>query len=523
MQVVIPIYDCYFSAILLTELPYKLSKSDIMDPYTQQYEFNKVKKQRQKKLLITYAIMTFAVIIISAICIALVLGWRFSGGEVKQGALLQFASYPSGATVRLDGTILNFQTPGKRDVDAGEHVVSISKDDYRNWNKNIKLEPGEVRWINYARLVPKDVTTKALKEYPSLSQILPSPDRDWLMVLPDSTKPELELIDIRDPKKIVYTQFAIPSEALSLPPEITEHHYKIAEWNFGSRYIIIEHKYGESTEFIRLDRQNLASAINLTVKFGVPITNLHFSTGDVFYGLDASNLRRYDLNAESLSEPLARNIVQMKLYGDKDIALLRHENNRYIVEVYVDGKTTKIVDYDETRPMIVDLTSYYNNRYLAVARGNELTVYENPHRLEKGGKPIELTKQTFQGGEIRWLDMSSAGRFVIAGASRHWVTYDIELDAESYINLPGMPGDEASSPQWIDESNIISIADNKLRMVDFNGDNEQVITNTLLNFPVTLNDDGKLLFSTTRNQAGVHQLQVSNMTTEKLSKTLGTN
>jgi hypothetical protein len=58
-------------------------------------------------------------------------------------------------------------------------------------------------------------------------------------------------------------------------------------------------------------------------------------------------------------------------------------------------------------------------------------------------------------------------------------------------------------------------------MVDFNGDNEQVILNTLLSFPVSLNDNGKLLFSTNRNQAGVYQLQVSNMTIEKLSATLG--
>lgn len=492
-----------------------------MDPYTQQYEFNKVKKQRQKKLMITYAVMTFAVVVISALCIALILGWRFSGGKVRQGALLQFASYPSGATVRLDDTILSFQTPGKRDTDTGDHAVKISKEDYRDWHKNVSLEPGEVRWINYARLVPKNVETKTLKEYPSLEQILPSPDRDWLMVLPSSNKPELELIDIRDPKKIVYTQFAIPNEALSLPPEIAEHSYRMTEWNFGSRYLLVEHTYGEQKEYIRIDRQNLATAINLSVKFGVPITDMHFSTGDVFYGIDSNNLRRYDLNAEALSEPLVRNVAQFRLYGDSDMAILRHENNRFIVEVYVDGKSKKVVDYDETRPMLVDTTTYYNNRYLAVTRGNELTIYENPHKLAKDQQPTELTKQTFRGGDIKWLDMSSGGRFVIAGLSRQWVTYDIELKAASQINLPGMPGDEAVSPQWIDESNIISIADNKLRMVDFNGDNEQVITNTLLNYPVTLNDNGKLLFSTNRNLAGVHYLQVSGMTIEKLSKTLG--
>ncbi|NCU30686.1 PEGA domain-containing protein [Candidatus Saccharibacteria bacterium] len=492
-----------------------------MNPYTQQYEFNKVKKQRQKRLIITYIIMTFAIIVISALCIALVLGWRFSGGQVKQGALVQFASFPSSATVTLDGTILNLKTPGKRDVDAGSHDVTISKEDYRNWNKQLSLEPGEVRWINYARLIPKDVDTKVLKEYPNLSQILPSIDRDYIMVVPDATKPELEIIDIRDLKQITYTQFAIPSASLSLPPEIATHSYRLIEWSLDSKYILVEHKYGDSIEFIRIDCKNFANAVNLTVKFGVPIADVHFSTGDVFYGIDSGNMRRYDMNAEALSEPLARNVTKMKLFGDTDIALLRQENARFIVETYIDGKITKIVDYDETRPILMDIASYYNNRYLSISRGNELVVYENPHRLEKGQEPQQYTKQIFEGGEIKWLDMSSVGRFVIAGQSRQWITYDIELDTKSDINLAGMPGYESVPPQWIDESNIISIADNKLRMVDFNGDNEQVILNTLLNFPVSLNDNGKVLFSTNRNQAGVYQLQVSNMTIEKLTTTLG--
>ncbi len=493
-----------------------------MEPYIQQYEFNKVKKQRQKRLVITYAAMALVIVVISAVCVALVLGWRFSGGEVKKGALLQFASFPSGATIALDGTILGLKTPGKRDVDAGEHNVTISKEDYRSWNKRVDLEPGEVRWLNYARLIPKEVETKVLKEYPSLSQIMPSLDRDWIIAIPNSNKPDFELIDIHDSKQLVYTQFTIPNEALSLPPEVTNHSYQITEWNFGSRYVLVEHNFGESKEFIRIDRQNLASAVNLTVKFGVAISDVHFSTGDVFYGVDSGNLRRYDLNAEALSEPLARNVVKVKLFGDSDIALLRHEDAKFVVEVYVDGKTTKVVDYDETRPMLIDLASYYNNRYLAVARGNELSVYENPHKIEKTQTAKAINKQIFHGGDIKWLDMSSVGRFIIAGQSRQWMTYDIELDMRSDINLAGMPGYESVPPQWLDESNIISIADNKLRMVDFNGDNEQVILNTLLSFPVTLNDNGKLLYSTNRSQAGVYQLQVSNMTIDKLSTTLGT-
>lgn len=492
-----------------------------MDPYSGQYEYQQIKKRRQRKLIAIYTVMTIAVVSISAFCVALVLGYRFDTqhNTVSQGALIQFDSQPTGAKVILDGKILTFTTPGKKDVDAGTHTVKISKTDYRDWNKSITVKAGELRWLNYARLIPKEVETKTVKEYPKLDQSLPSPDRNWILVLPDAAKPTFELVDLRDPKKLVYTELTVPTESLTRAAGTTDT-YSISEWNFGSRYILVKHMFGEKSEYIRLDRSDPKNIVNITTKFGVDMVSVHFSTDTVFYGFDNGNIRKYDLSAGTLSDPIIRDVVEMKLYGDNDIAYVRHVDARYRMGVIIDGKNTEIIDYDETAVPHIDLTSYYNNRYVAISRNNQLYVYQNAQLKNTKGMKL-VTTRTYQGGAIAWLDFSSAGRFLTAGTHRVFMVYDLELNQESGINLPAVPGDDSLPPQWLDDGNIVSYSDNKLRICDFNGDNQQVITNTLNNLPVNLDATGKLLYSVNKNETGAYQLQVSAMTTDNLKDTLG--
>lgn len=499
----------------------KRNHNKIMDPYTGQYEFNQIKKRRHRKLIAIYAVMTVAVISISALCIALVLGYRFDflHNSVSQGALVQFISQPDNAKVELDGKIQTFTTPGKKNVDAGKHTVKITKAEYRDWQKTVTLKPGELRWLNYARLIPKEIETKTMKNYPKLAQVLPAPDNNWLFALPDASKPEFELVDLRDPKKPVYTAFAIPSEALSHMPGVAET-YKLSEWNQGGRFVLVEHTYGDKKEFIRLDRSDPKDIVNITSKFGVTMTAVHFSSENVFYGFDNGNLRKYDLSAGTLSDPIIKDVIDMRLYSESDIAYVRHADGRYRIGVYIDGKNTEVIDYDETAQPLIELSSYYNNRYLVVARNNQLYIYQNVHQKNTDAKKLIATR-TYPGGNISWLDISSTGRFVLAGTNRQFMNYDLELAEQSDINLPGVPGLEAVAPQWLDDSNIVSYADNKLRICDFNGENQQVITSSLSEFPVTLSNDGKLLYSVNKSETAVYQLQVTAMTTEKLKTTAG--
>src|SRR5664279_2456933 len=97
----------------------------------QQYDVPK--KKRKLTLLFSYIAMTIAVIIISTVCILLALGYRFdfSSRSVEQGALLQFDSFPNGAQITLNNTVLSYKTSGKTEVDTGTHDVVFSRDGYR--------------------------------------------------------------------------------------------------------------------------------------------------------------------------------------------------------------------------------------------------------------------------------------------------------------------------------------------------------------------------------------------------------
>lgn len=478
----------------------------------QQYDVNK--KKRKLTLLFSYIAMTVAVVIISTVCILLALGYRFdfTSNSVKQGALLQFDSFPNNAQITLDNTVLSFKTAGKSEVDTGSHTVILSKDGYRNWTKQFTVKAGEVRWLSYARLVPTTVNTSTVKELEGLADELPSPDRKQIAVLEKSDSPNLLMINISDPKKVTYETIAVPADILAAPAGVTSA-YSIVEWNLSSKYVLLKHDAGSVHEYIRVNTDDTKDIVNLSTKFGVAFSEVHFSSESVFYGIENGNLRKFDLGSSSISEPLAKDVTQMKLYGSSDIAYVRHTNNQYVVGVVVGGKAYQVSTYDDTTPLLVDITSYFNDRYLAITRSGSFELIKNPEKTSSDGlaKVVTLSYP----GDLKWLDISSNGRFIITGNGAQFMTYDIELATRTNSNFPTLIADPSVPPRWLDSYILVSTGDNKLRLSDFDGTNQQIITDALPSMPVTLSTDNKLLYNFTRTQAGVMSLQVSKMTTDQ--------
>lgn len=473
----------------------------------QQYE--KLKSKRRLHLILSYSVMTLAVVAISTVCILLVLGYRFDG-KVERGSLLQFESFPSGASIDLDGAQLGFQTPGKRDVAAGPHEVRFSRNGYRSWSKNFVTKAGEVRWLNYARLIPTTVETSSVREFSSLASQVPSPDRHWIAII---TKPDAALVtfaDLRDNKKVNFVDITIPAEMLTAPSGST-HSFKISEWNFGSSFVLVRHDYTGGHEFIRISRSDPKNIVNISTKFGLAFEGLHFSNDNILYGVENGNLRRIDVGGSSLSEPIAKNVVSFKLYSDRDLAILRREENRLFVAVAIGGNEIKeVANYDDTLPILLDITKYFNEYYVAIARGSSFELIKNPEK-SSSNELRKIATLTYP-GDMKWLDISSTGRLVIAGNGTQFMTYDIELAQRSDVSLPGILDDTTRPPQWLDNFLLVSTADNKLRITDFDGENQQIVVDALPAQPVTLSPDQTLLYSFSKTQTGSVSLQASKMT-----------
>lgn len=459
-----------------------------------QNPLNSKRKQAFLRVL-SYVAMTTAVIVISLICILLILGYRFDArqGTIEQGGLFQFRSFPSNALITLNGERLGFRTPGKLNVAAGQHTVTMTLDGYQEWRKTTNIKAGELRWLNYARMIPTSITTTPVQTYGSMTSALPSPDRRWFALLTDAAQPTVTIYDIRNPEQPLASDLTIPADIVT-PAEGLEHRYQLEEWDFGARYMLVKHTFGENTEYIKVDRTSAEQSTNITKTFNLPFSDIHFSgtSGNVYFAQNGSDLRRIDLVARAVSQPLVTNIDSFVLYKADVIAFIATRNDQRVVGVYDDDKESIVRTYDAGAPVAIDISSYFDNEYLAVGNGTSLEIIKDP--LENQDRAGRSFASFTASQPIGWVEFASSGRFAIAGNGTNIATYDIETDEQFTSQFPGSQ-DAATPLKWLDDFYLYSTANGQLTIREFDGMNSHDIAAVAPGFSTTLSENGEYLFS----------------------------
>lgn len=473
---------------------------------------------KRKKIALrffSYGVMTFATIAISFICILLILGYQFNlqKGTVEQGALLQFRSFPSGATITLNGTALGFRTPGKENVEVGKHTVTMTRQGYREWSKSFSVTAGELRWLNYVRFVPNTVTTNSVRAFDVLSDSLPSPDRRWMALYGAVEKPEFTIADIRDENNLRYQSYVLPAGEMTTVEGQTSQ-FSFEEWDFGARYLLIQHRIGETVEYLRADRTDAGSVRNVSKIINLPISDIHFSgtSGNVFYALINGDVRKLDIAAGTVSAPLASNVTSFRLFKADDIAYVTSKDNQTSVGIITNDKASIVRTYDASLPVLVDLNEYFDHLYLAIGRGTKVDIIKDPATAAGTTSKKVLASTTLPEG-VRWVRFAASGRFIVGGNGNHFVTHDLETVTTSTTALPGVSATPDKPLQWLDDYYFISDAEGSLRLTEFDGANQNLITDVAPGFPVTLSSDGSFLYSISKEANG-YALQSSKMTLE---------
>ncbi len=456
------------------------------------------KRKRQAILFFTYGFMTLATLVISAICLLLILGYRFDivDRTLEQGGLLQFRSTPSGADIVVDGKQQSVRTPGKLDVAAGKHAVAMKRTGYRDWSRTVSIKAGELRWLNYARLVPtKIVTTDAVKFDSGVDDALPTPDRRFVAVLSNAKHPIISVYDLRNPDSINAVNFTIPIEQLTLLPD-QESRFDIAEWDYGSRFLLITHNVGELVEYIRLDRASeTGTPRNLTKEFNLQFRDLHFSgtSGAILYGLTGTDIRRVDVGGGSVSQPLVIGVESYRLYRENDIAFVAKRADKRVAGVYINNKETLVRSVNTDQPLLVDISQYYSHYYLAISSPKSLIVVKDPVESTEASRKDHVEVPLTSHGAT-WIDFGSSGRFVITGTTDAYSVYDLETD-ETYTVQAPLTIDPATAPRWLDDFYIVSTTSSQVKLFEYDGNYAQTIVGALPHLPAFLSDDGTFLYS----------------------------
>ena len=343
---------------------------------------NTLTAKRRKQVAMrffTYGAMAVATVIGVIICIGWAMGYRFDlQNGLSQVALLQFNSFPTGASVDVNEERLTARTPTRSNVKTGETTVRMTRNGYRDWRKTVSALPSTVRWLDYVRLVPQNVRTESVHTFANVDDMLESPDRKWAIVLTDDASGAMTLINMGNPEKLEYDDIKLDADQVSADGK---QEYKILEWDSASRYILIEHRYGDDqVEHLEYDRQDKETR-NLTRDFGMELTDPHFSgtNGDVIFALTGTDLRKIDYANKSISAPLASNVTDYVLYNNSRIAFVtRTESNDKVtqtVSIYDDGNVVEIKKYDDDDGLAIDFSRVNDVDYLAVARGETVAIY----------------------------------------------------------------------------------------------------------------------------------------------------
>lgn len=450
----------------------------------------------------TYGVMAVATVLLTAIAIFYVMGYRFNQASltIEQGGLLQARSTPEGATILIDGKDRNnLKTPARAYLSAGEHTVRMSLSGYQTWQRTFDLNAGQLLWLDYVRLIPENVSTAPVRAFSGVTDSAFSPDRRWLYILENSNQPSFVLFDLSDETKPTAAETSIPVDQLTLQDGKVGT-FSILEWDFGSRALLVRHKNGDINEVLRIDRTRPDEAVNISKLFGLEIGEVHFAGGNqnVVYAQTGDVLRRLDIGSGTASATLVSGLKDFEIYGEDRIVFVANRQvaagsseTRQIVGVYQNGKEVQVRDFAADAKVKVALTEYFRNQYLAVNSGDGVVeIVRDP--ADKGAESPTYLKFNL-GRDVSWLKFSSNGRMLAAGSGNTWATHDLEV-AQTYLST--LDGADVTKPLvWLDDYYLWTDAGDKLRIVEFDGQNPREIAGVLPGNKASLSQNGRSLFS----------------------------
>lgn len=475
---------------------------------------------KQKQLMQRIAIytgMTLSVLLLVVVLVFFMRGYRFDtkGGRIEQGGLVQFVSQPSGASVTIDGRSFGSRTTTKTTMDPGEHAISMQRTGYLPWQKTVAVMPGEVLWLNYARLVPKDRPVEAVATLNTPAASLVSPNNKWMLISPAASSRTLQLADLSQ-NDIKLAAVELPSGLRTAGATPTKNTLTLESWDFTNRYVLAQHSYTneagkKKNEWLVIDTQQPEKSTNITTALGVDASTVIFSsaTSRQVYALVDNAVRRIEVDSRTMSGPLVSQIdsftvTQKALF----YTTLRDKKTGARSVGYLSGNTTKprtIRTFTDNGKKLLRIVSntYFDQTYTAIAYGDTVEIMRGELPRSDSSVALSLTLQTTitTPSPVKFLSYRLGGRFIVAQTDKAFVVRDIELEKTTTTTLKGKTA-QTKELHWLDSFHVWSDQDGALRMYEFDGANQHELMTVAPGFDATLSPSGTYLYGVTRSSEG---------------------
>lgn len=476
------------------------------------------KRHQLVKRIITYVFMCIAVVTLVTILVFVMLGYRYDQGDgrIEQGGLVQFDSLPNGAEVTIDGALFGTRTPTKTTLAAGDHTVTIGRNGYQTWHKTVNLVAGAVLWLNYARLIPSQLTTESVADFPVVSGVTASPDQKTMAIIEKSDTPVIQLADVSG-DTVKTSILTLPDSSYTHPDAGKTQSFTLEDWDASSRYFLVKHDYNDAqTEWLLVDSHDGTATKNISKLFDIQASKVVFSGNDnrILYALIGTDIRKLDVGASTLSRPLVTHAAEFAIFDQTTIVYTTAYDpttGSRTVGYYEDGdqNATPIstVKDDGTLPLHIALGRYFGDMYTAINHGNTVTITTGdlPTLSNPNPRQQPVATVTVPGG-VDHLSIRTEGRFVIMQNQGTYMTYDLELKKVTTTTLKGTTP-FTHELGWIDGYMPWSDRDGMLRLYEFDGANQHDIMPVVPGMTVDLSQNGKYIYGISKSGDGVYHLE----------------
>lgn len=439
------------------------------------------------KVILAEAAMLVAVVVIVVVATLAAMGFFVSSdGSIEQSGLVQIHSMPTGASVTIDGDTLFSRTNLSRTVAEGEHAVKITRENYDEWNKTIKMRPGILLRLYYPRLFLLNRVQEDVRELgQDLAFYAPSNDRASILYA-EKTATAWQWLDIKGDEVR-----ALELDMTEILPGIKEGEFlgRVDEikWSANGDHVIAKVTYDGVTEWISINLRDLKNSLNLTKTFGMDFDQVEMADGSAgkIFVLENHHLRRINTSDQEISRVLLDDIANFTNEGGEVIYVTtKYEEGEGGISsrkigVYRDGEkgSTILTLVPGEAKVRVALASYYGESYLGYTVEDQLYIsYGVFPTYNENEADLSGLKELFSGEKLAMkpesLTVSPGDGYFVARAGKQLAVVSFETtELYQYEAL-------SSALKWLDDDIIYTTQDESLTVWDFDNTNRRKLVQT---------------------------------------------
>lgn len=449
---------------------------DFLDP-------NK-KRSNKIKLYLGYVLIAIAISMGATVLLFANAGYRLDGeGNVTQNGLLFVNSRPSGADVYVEGVYSkqkkNAKTDTKFDLREGRYRVTLQKDGYRSWQRELSVEGGSVERLAYPLLFPDKLESTDMKTYSSAPKIVSSsPDRKWIIVQQPENFLNFDVFNAGEPEKPP-TTFTIPSGVLSAAKGAQS--LEVIEWSSDNTNILVKHVFDDQTEFVVLNKDKPDASINVNVLTGqkpFEVTLKDRKIDQLYLHMAPDGLlQTIDIKSRALT-PLVVKTFEYKSHGDDMLVYVApSSSNPEVVSVRLktNDKDYELRELPANTTYVTDVARFDNAWYVVAgaASDNKVYVYKDPLNVLTSANPKKsMFARTLRINNPQEVSFSANARMIAAQSDQEFAVFDAETDRQYRYKINDT-FDTDRPAEWMDGHRLATSTAGAVLIFDFDGINQQ--------------------------------------------------